>query len=291
MKVSGFTFVRNAVLYDYPIVEAIQSILPLCNEVVVAVGNSEDATLQLIQSIPSNKIKIIETTWDDNLREGGQVLALETNKAFNAISKDSDWAFYIQGDEVLHEQYIPSIKEAMQKHKNNHTVDGLLFNYEHFYGSYDFVGNSSNWYPKEIRVIRNNKRIYSYKDAQGFRKNKNEKLNVKSIDAYIYHYGWVKDPKAMQAKQKTFQQLWHSDKEAEKRVGNDINYQYEKNLQSLNKFTGTHPRVMQNRIERLNWDFTYNPKQHNLDLKEQLKILCNKYLGLNFNYRNYKIIP
>src|SRR5687768_16681264 len=109
MKVSGFTFVRNAIKYDYPIVEAIRSILPLCNEIVVAVGKSEDDTLHLIQSIGSDKIKIIQTVWDDSLREGGRVLALETDKAFKAISPDSDWAFYIQGDEVLHEKYHDNV--------------------------------------------------------------------------------------------------------------------------------------------------------------------------------------
>ena len=61
MKVAGFTFIKNALIYDYPIVEAIQSILPLCDEVVVAVGKSEDKTLELIQSIHPSKIRIIET--------------------------------------------------------------------------------------------------------------------------------------------------------------------------------------------------------------------------------------
>ena len=101
MKVSGFTFIRNAIKFDYPIVEAITSILPLCDEFIVAVGRSEDETIQLIKNIPSDKIKIIETVWDDTLREGGRVLADETNKAFKQISKDSDWAFYIQGDELF----------------------------------------------------------------------------------------------------------------------------------------------------------------------------------------------
>ena len=176
MKVSGFTFVRNGILYDYPIVEAIQSILPLCDEFIVAVGNSDDETLGLIKSIRNPKIKIIETIWDDSLREGGRVLAIETDKALAAISSDADWAFYIQGDEVLHEKYIPTIRHAMESHLSNHTVDGLLFHYKHFYGSYDYIGTSTKWYPHEIRIIRNNKNIYSYRDAQGFRKGNNEKL-------------------------------------------------------------------------------------------------------------------
>ena len=93
MFVSGFTIVRNAIRFDYPIVEAIKSILPLCDEVVVAVGKSEDETLQLIKSINDSKIKIIETIWDDSLREGGKVLAAETNKAYDTISEKADWCF------------------------------------------------------------------------------------------------------------------------------------------------------------------------------------------------------
>jgi len=154
LKVSGFTFIRNAIKLDYPIVEAIQSILPICDEVVVAVGNSEDSTLELIQSIDPVRIRIIETIWDDNLRENGAVLALETNKAFQAIDSESDWAFYIQGDEVIHERYLETIRNAMIYYQNRNDIDGLLFNYLHFYGSYDYVGASSKWYREEIRVIK-----------------------------------------------------------------------------------------------------------------------------------------
>ncbi len=241
MKVSGFTFVRNAVKYDYPIVEAITSILPICDEFIVAVGNSEDETLSLIKSINSTKIKIINTVWDDSLREGGAVLAQETDKAFAEVSEDSDWAFYIQGDEVVHEDFLNSIQAAMLKHKDNPSVEGLLFKYKHFYGSYDYIGNSRQWYRNEIRIIRNDKRIRSYKDAQGFRKEM-RKLQVKAIDASIYHYGWVKPPKAQQAKQETFHKLWHDDKWVKEHVGEEEEFDYS-NIDSLVPFNDTHPKV------------------------------------------------
>jgi len=102
MKVTGFTIIRNAIKYDYPVVEAITSVLPLCDEFLVSVGNSEDGTLELIKSIASPKIKIMESVWDDNLREGGKLLSIETNKAFDSIGKDTTWCFYIQSDEVIH---------------------------------------------------------------------------------------------------------------------------------------------------------------------------------------------
>lgn len=107
MKVSGFTFIKDAVRFGYPITEAIRSVLPLCDEFIVAVGNSTDGTRALIENINDARIKIIDTEWDPQLNTGGKVLAAETDKAFKAIAADSDWAFYIQGDEVF--TFIKSI--------------------------------------------------------------------------------------------------------------------------------------------------------------------------------------
>src|ERR1700712_1847062 len=208
MKVAGFTFIRNAVKNDYPIVEAITSILPICDEFVVALGNSDDETEQLILGINSPKIKIIRTVWDENNRDGGAVFAVETDKAFHGISPDADWAFYIQGDECVHEKYLPLIKKEMADNLADPKVEGLLFKYLHFYGSYDFYGHSRRWYRREIRIIRNNKAVHSYRDAQGFRWD-NRKIQVKLIDAYIYHYGWVKPPNGIVRKMHNFNQFYH----------------------------------------------------------------------------------
>ncbi|HRT81020.1 MAG TPA: hypothetical protein P5538_08795, partial [Bacteroidales bacterium] len=160
MKVCGFSFIRNAIKYDYPVIEAISSILPVCDKFIVAVGNSEDNTRKLIENIDKDKIIIIDTIWEDSLREGGRVLALETNKAFQSIPEDFDWCFYIQGDEVVHEKYLEKIYESMLKYNNNKNIEGLLFKYLHFYGSYDYVGTSYRWYRNEIRIIRNEKTIF-----------------------------------------------------------------------------------------------------------------------------------
>lgn len=289
MKVTGFTFVRNAIIYDYPVVEAIQSILPICDEVVVAVGQSDDETLALVQSIAPQKIRIIETIWDDSLREGGRVLATETDKAFRAISKDTDWAFYIQGDEVIHEKDLPIIREAMERYQNNNKVDGLLFNYKHFYGSYDYVGASTSWYPHEIRVVKNRPDIYSYKDAQGFRKGENQKLDVVPVDASVYHYGWVKTPEVMQKKQESFNKFWHDDAWMDDNIEKTDTYKYEQQPKALERFQGTHPKVMQERVARLNWNFTYNPEKHRLKPKDKLKRILKK-IGIEANYTNYRIV-
>lgn len=287
MKVTGFTFIRNAIKFDYPIVEAIQSILPLCNEFVVAVGNSEDETLALIKNIAPEKIRIVETVWDDSLREGGRVLALETDKAYAAIDDDTDWCFYIQGDEVVHEKYHPAIKEAMNRWKNDQSVDGLLFKYLHFYGSYDYVGTAIGFYDNEIRIVRKSPAIFSYRDAQGFRKNKDEKLTVAAVDAYIYHYGWVKEPKAMQNKQESFNKLWHDDEWVEKNVRKAEQFDYVTNIDALQTFAGTHPKVMEERIERKNWKFDYDLSFNKLTFKQRLKNFVQDKLGYNLSYQNF----
>jgi len=288
MKVSGFTIARNVINYDYPIVESIMSILPLCDEFVVAVGKSDDDTLRLMKMISNEKFNIFETEWDDSLREGGRVLAIETDKAFAAVAPDSDWAFYLQADEVIHEKDHEKIQAAMLKYKDDPEVDGLLFNYLHFYGSFDFIGDARQWYRKEIRVIKNNKIISSYRDAQGFRKN-GQKLRVKEVDATVYHYGWVKTPAAQQAKQRNFHKMWHDDEWMQKNVPEVQEFDYSK-IDSLQYFKGTHPAVMEGRIKATNWKFSFDPTKRKLSFKQKLLMYIEKKWGWKIGeYKNYKI--
>ncbi|PCJ67315.1 MAG: glycosyl transferase [Bacteroidetes bacterium] len=288
MFVSGFTFIRNAVKLDYPVKEAILSVLPLVDEMVVAVGLSEDTTRDLILSL-GPKIRIIDTVWDDSLREGGKVLASETNKAFDAVDKDADWCVYIQGDECIHEKHHGEILAAMDKYANDDRVDGLLFNYSHFYGSYDYLGDSRTWYRKEIRVIKNDKEIRSYRDAQGFRKN-NRKLNVKATGAEMYHYGWVRHPKYQMAKLVEANKLWHDDDYIAKKFNSEEDFDYSE-IDSIRPFEGTHPKVMHSRISEINWSFDKDPSVKSFGPKLRFLYLVEKLTGWRIGeYKNYKLI-
>jgi hypothetical protein len=290
MKISGFTIIKNAVKSDYPIVEAIRSILPVVDEMIVLIGDSEDDTLALIESINDPKIKIHHSVWDKNLRRGGTVLAVETNKALQLIDKKSDWAFYIQGDELVHEKFHPAIKQACIDYKDDLRVQGLLFKYLHFYGSYDYVGDSRQWYLNEVRIIRNDPAITAYKDAQGFRIGK-KKLFVKRIEAYIYHYGFVKTPEQMKKKIKNVSQFWHVDEEIVDLLKQPDYYDFENEFDSLQPFTGTHPAVMQERIKRLTWKMNPDLSKKRLSLKDKLLYKFEKLTGIRlFDFRNYKIL-
>ncbi|WP_420146614.1 glycosyltransferase family 2 protein [Spirosoma sp.] len=288
MKVAGFSFIRNAVQFDYPIVEAITSVLPLCDEFVIAVGDSDDDTLALIQAIPSDKIRIIHTVWDQNARAGGRVLAQETDKALAAVSPDADWAFYIQGDEVMHEKYVPVVREAMQTYLNDKNVEGLLFKYLHFYGSYSYVGDSRRWYRNEIRVIRNTGNVVAYKDAQGFRTRDNQKLKVKPIDAYIYHYGWVKPLELQKNRLRYASHFWNTGDNIAKAEA-QLDYFDYSGIDSLAHFTSTHPAVMQARVDRLNWPFTFDTSQKHYSPRVRFLTFIEKLTGWRIGeYKNYK---
>jgi hypothetical protein len=291
MKVSGFTFIRNAVKNDYPVVEAITSILSICDEFIVALGNSEDNTADLIKAIDSPKIKIIDTVWDETLRDGGAVFAQQTDIAFDAMSPDADWAFYIQGDECVHEKYLPLIKREMEQNLGDKKVEGLLFKYLHFYGSYDYYGPSRRWYRREIRILRNEKSVRSYRDAQGFRLD-GRKIRVKLIDAYIYHYGWVKPPAGLKNKLRNFNKFYHDDSWIAENLPESFEFDY-KNADRLLHFNGDHPKVMLKRIAATNWKLGIDLKKLHRKMTLRRKILqkIEDLTGWRVSeYRNYTII-
>ena len=290
MKVIGFTFIRNAIKYDYPVEEAIRSILPLCDEVIVNVGNSDDDTEQLINEIDPVKIKVFHSTWDESLMGGGRVLAAETNKAYDRIPNDADWCFYIQADEVIHEKYYDAIKAAMQKYKDDKKVEGLLFKYLHFYGSYDYVGDTRKWYSHEIRIIRKDEKIQSYRDAQGFRKS-GKKLNVAEIDAYVHHYGWVRHPQYQMKKMLGFEKLYDSADMASK-ISQEVTEHFDySDIDSLTRFRGSHPEVMKQRISKKNWAFEHDISRKNFTFKGRILHWIENVTGKRlFDYRNYNII-
>jgi len=291
MKISGFTIVKNAVKNDYPAVESIRSILPVVDEMIVLLGDSDDETESLIRSIASDKIKIHHSVWDKSLVKGGEVLARETDKAFDLVSADSDWCFYIQADEVIHEKDHAVIRKTAEQYKDDPRVEGLLFNYLHFFGNYDYVADSRKWYHKEVRIIRNDKTIRAYRDAQGFRR-ENKKLLVKPVDATVYHYGWVKNPRKMKEKLKNLAGLWSDSIDTpanQKRLAGEV-FDFNQ-FDSLRHFMDEHPSVMKLRIAEKNWTADLDISKKKFSAKEKLLYWIEKKTGKRlFDFKNYRLL-
>lgn len=313
MKISGFTIVRNATKLYYPVKESIQSILPLVDEFVIALGNcdEDDYTLKEIQSIQSDKIKIIHTTWELEKYPDGTEYARQTDIAKNACT--GDWLFYLQSDEVIHEKYLPVIRKRCELLLHDKDIEGLLFDYKHFWGDYHHYFESHVWYAKEIRIIRNLPHIHSWGDAQSFRnipdfdgadyrqKKGTYKLKVAKVNAWVYHYGWVRPPYFMQSKRKEFTAIYKGTDFAEDHFRNEEAEFNFGNLDKLNVFKDTHPAVMKDMISRFNWqDKLYPNKAPDPKVKHKHEKLKNRLLSFVekkllkgeqvFSFKNYILV-
>ncbi len=265
MTISGFTMVRNGAKLYYPIKQAIASILPICDEFVVALGNCDpdDNTLKEIESIGSDKIRIIHTVWDLEKYPRGMEHAHQTDIAREACT--GDWLFYVQSDEVVHEEDLPRIRKRCEELLPDKSVEGILFKYRHFWGDYDHYITSHAWYANEIRIIRNDKDIHSWESAQSFRripdfdgvnyrqKEGTFKLKVARVDAYIFHYGWVRPPQYMQKKRRVFEGIHQGEKRAEEMLSQEGSEFDFGNMSHLSVYRHTHPAVMDERIRLFNW--------------------------------------
>jgi len=250
MKISGFTFCRNVVKFDFPVVEAITSILPIVDEFVVNVGKSEDETLEVIHSINDRRMKIVESVWDESLRKDGRIFGIQQDIALSHCT--GDWAFLVQGDEVIHEEDLPVIRMALDRYSPDPTVLGLVLRVLHFKGDYWSI---DPWmYRKATRIIRNHRGTYSTTDCCDFRTAENDQM-IKSgtkgrlINARVFHYGWVKHPQILQRKL-AYQHSRHdgevlSPEEIEARATFLAQFP---NYDILKTFRGTHPQVMSARI-------------------------------------------
>lgn len=252
MKISGFSMVRNATKLYYPIKESIESILPICDEFIIAVGkgDEDDHTREEIESIGSDKIKIIDTVWQEKDFVNGRVNAVQTNIALEQCT--GDWCFYLQADEVVHEKYLLVIKDRCLELLDDEEIEGLVFDYRHFWADYNHYQITHGSYKREVRIIKNNIGIKSNKSAQGFRRN-GEPIKAAHAHAEIFHYGWVRPPHLMQNKSKALNSVHWGLKKAEeyyRTAPKEFDYGP---LDVVPVYKGTHPKVMQKRIEEMNW--------------------------------------
>jgi len=293
MKISGFSYVRNGFDYGVPFLEAYQSILPVCDEFVVTVGEGNDGTREAIQKLNDPKIRIIDTVWDMSLRANGKIFAQQTNMALDAIT--GDWAFHIQADEVIHENDIYKIKEAVERNDNDKRVEGFILPFIHFWGGYDHIRTSRRVHKNEVRLFRNGLGVRSYRDSLGFRKyrdfnayaidtEKGEKLRVKKINAPIYHYTEVRGPGAKTKKAAAIGAFY------EKNDGKPVQKE-EYGYDRLEKFTGTHPRLMNEKVKAQDWEYVFNPKKAVWRTKDRIMQPIEDILGFKIGeYKNYKLI-
>jgi len=294
MRISGFSFARNAVKYDYPLREALLSILPVVDELVVAIapGDADDDTRGLVEALDDPRIRIVDAVWDDARRQ--EIYADLTNVALDECT--GDWCLCIQADEALHEDDLPGLRSRCEELGDDPRVEGMIFDYLHFFGDYRHVQDGQGWYQKEIRLIRNHIGVRSVRDAQSFRYPDQRRIKVAHAHARVFHYGWVRHPRFMQAKVREFWSHRKSLEEVEEEYGGREEFDYGP-LGRLPRFTGTHPAVMRERIAAMEWGDQlreHDPPgmertQRHKDERLEYRLLTGfkRLTGVDLNHRNH----
>ena len=285
MKISAFTFIKNGQLLGYPFLQSIRSILSIVDEFVINVGESEDDTLEMIHSIKDKKIRIIESKWNDGMRDRGYVYGQQ--KMIAQFNCTGDWVFYIEGDEVYHEKDLVQIKKSMEKYLNDSNVEALAFGFNHFYGNANTLLDSPGWYRSEVRVIKNSIRSYAPDGLFWLVLDSNKKgryPRAKIIGATCYHYGWVRSENQMNLKSSKVQKYWG---------GDPLLIDYSQMDQSiLKEFKGLHPEIIKDWLPKDKGLFMTSPsyKLTGKQKKHRLMIKFEKFFGLNLCKKHYKLL-
>lgn len=283
--ISGFTVIRDARRLDYPVVESIRSILPAVDEFVIGVGQGDDGTRELVASIDDPKLRIFDSYWDMSRADGGRILSEKTNEALDRCR--GIWCFYLQADEVVHEEDLPAIREACLHYREDSQVEGLLFGYRHFYGGYDVLSTSRGAYRNEVRILRRSAHARSVGDAQSFLVHGKRKLRVRHSGATVYHYGWVKPPAGIREKQENQVVVYGRRDFAPEpeQVG-------ARQMYGLRRFRGSHPTVMRARAAAQYWTFRprldlrqWNRRDYRFFLSDLLEWVIRYRVGERKRYR------
>ena len=285
MKVSGFTFIKNGQILGYPFLQSIQSILPIVDEFVINVGESEDDTLALIQSIESDKIRIIQSKWNDSMQDRGYVYGQQ--KMIAQFNCTGDWAFYVEGDEVYHEDDLDKIKASMQTHVDNPNIEALIFDFYHFYGNANSYLDSPGWYRSEARIIKNSIRSYAPDGLFWLVLDSNKKgryPKAKSIGATCYHYGWVRSEKQMNLKSSKVQKYWGEE---------SVIIDYSQMDQSIIKeFRGSHPEIVKDWLPQDVGLYVADPAYKLTQKQKKHRVMkrFEKLFGIDLSKKHFKLV-
>jgi hypothetical protein len=290
MKVSGFTFLRNGCKLGYPFVESLRSVLPIVDEFVIALGPSEDATEEKLRAIGDPKIRIIPTHWNERMRSDYSIkgFVYGQQKSIALFNCTGDWAFYLEGDEVVHEDDLPKIRAAMEKYLDDERVEAMVFDYIHFYGNANTYAWSPRWYRTAPRILRNTIPAWGPKglfftvlDTQ----KKSRYPRAAHSGATIYHYGWVRSEQEKDLKKSEVGRLGRSQPYAPKSYA-------QVDPATLRAFEGTHPRVVQNWLPNADGIFSAdaNYRINSREKKHRCMLQLEKWFGLKFNKKHYTLV-
>lgn len=186
-RLGGTQFVIDGLKYDYCFAESIRSLQEFCNEVVVIDAGSKDGTVEVLKTLENEKTKIIyldREEWDS--LHGWAKLNHFSNKAISELT--TEWNFYQQSDEVVHESCYKDIRQAIEQPG----IEAFLVTRINLWSTpFQMLNVTGNRNPCSTQVIRLAKSNYmTGGDA--------ESIYATPSAAYVnnirlYHFGFVRD--------------------------------------------------------------------------------------------------
>lgn len=280
--VSGLTIIRNGVRLNYPFIEAIRSALTICDEYIVVAGDSDDETLDRLAGLNDDRLRVVPTEWSPLVQPRKYLLAQQTNIGIGLCR--GRWCLYLQGNEILHEKDLPALRNLMEVHARNESVEAMLLERLTFWSDYEhYVAAYPRRFKYTVRIIRPYIGTYSIRDAMSFAvfdhfSTRGRYPRAIDTGADLYRYDYVN----------TVEQQARKFTDAVHRSGTpvraDENYFYEYYpRQFLSHFEGTHPAVMDSR--RANC-----PRESRLDLercRRRLTVAERKRLFESYLYSRF----
>lgn len=141
VRISGFTYIRDALTGGYPIVEVIRVLQPFTSEIVVVDAQSTDGTRQLLERLAakmSGSLRVLDGPWGD---QAGQTLA-----ALHAMHTEceGDIIIHAEGDECWDGMLLAEVARQIKAGHHDLAVHRIQIEQN---------GQRCRWYPYPVHRV------------------------------------------------------------------------------------------------------------------------------------------
>lgn len=204
MTLGGTIFGYNVVSQDYSYEAAIQSLKDACDFVIVLDAGSTDNSQEELKKFEDDKCRVVlldGQEWKE--QKGKEKLAYFTNRALDLLP-EVDWHLNVQMDEVIHEDSIPFIRQAIEYAEVDRFAqpfpEGFLCRRHHLWRDpYSMLNVVQSRKPASTEIVRLARPSHrSVGDGEGL---ECAPFNLEFLDKIeLFHTGYVRDPYIMKKK-------------------------------------------------------------------------------------------
>jgi glycosyltransferase involved in cell wall biosynthesis len=176
------------------IAQAIQSALPIVDEVVVCDTGSTDKTIEIAKSLGA---RVVEFPWDIPSKGFSE----PRNAAIRACTKP--WILRLDADEIVPKDHLLNVWKLAQVEN----VDAYLVPIRNYQANPFENGWDANWVLSEtLRMFVNDPRIFYTRlvhediDDSLAEMGKSRKVNIVRTQVPLYHFGYLKEKHSLTAK-------------------------------------------------------------------------------------------